>query len=307
MSNLTTRRGVFPAMITPLKMDMSIDWDGVDHLTDWYIDSGVTGLFAVGQSSEMFALSDDERLRLAERVVRRSKGRVPVVASGTFDQSIAAQVKFVRQMADLGVAQVVVIASMMAQPEDDDTVWRSNVSQLLDATDDIPLGLYECPQPYHRLVSADLVAWAAETGRFCLLKETSRSLSQLRAKIEAAEGASLCIYNADATTLLESMKLGASGYCGIAANFYPELLVWLCKHFLSPDAVNAQTLIRMADPTIHHHYPVSAKYYRRQSGFDMTTVSRVSNATLTNYDQRILDSIAKQMNSLKLGDRNLTA
>lgn len=307
MSNVTTPAGVFPAMITPLKMDMSIDWDGVDQLTDWYIDSGVTGLFAVGQSSEMFALSDDERLRLAERVVRRANGRVPVVASGTFDQALAAQVKFVRQMADLGVAQVVVIASMMAQAEDDDTVWRGNASRLLEATDDIPLGLYECPLPYHRLVSADLVAWAAGTGRFRLLKETSRSLSQLRAKIEAAEGAGLGVYNADATTLLESMKAGASGYCGIAANFYPEPLVWLCKHFLHADAAKAQSLISMADPTIHHQYPVSAKYYRRQAGFAMTTVSRVSNAKLTGYDQRILDSIARQMYCLKTGERNLTA
>ncbi|MDE2858713.1 MAG: dihydrodipicolinate synthase family protein [Chloroflexota bacterium] len=307
MSNATTPSGVFPAMITPLKMDKSIDWDGIDRLTDWYIESGVTGLFAVGQSSEMFALSDDERLRLAARVVKRSKGRVPVVASGTFDRSVARQVKFVRQMADLGVAQVVVIASMMAQPEDDDTVWRSHVSRLLEATGDIPLGLYECPQPYHRLVSADLVTWAAGTGRFRLLKETSRSISQLRAKIEAAEGSSLCVYNADATTLLESMKAGASGYCGIAANFYPQPLVWLCKHFLDTEAVNAQTLIRMADPTIHHQYPVSAKYYRRQAGFDMTTVSRVSNARLTDYDQRVLDSIARQMDRLILEERNLTA
>ncbi len=307
MSNVTTPRGVFPAMITPLRMDMSIDWDGVDRLTDWYIDSGVTGLFAVGQSSEMFALSDDERLRLAERVVRRTNGRVPVVASGTFDQSIAAQATFVRQMADLGVAQVVVIASMMAGAEDDDVIWRSNVSQLLDATDDIPLGLYECPLPYHRLVSADLVAWAAGTGRFCLLKETSRSLRQLRAKIEAAEGAGLGIYNADATTLLESMEAGASGYCGIAANFYPQPLVWLCKHFLRADAANAQSMISMADPIIHHRYPVSAKYYRRQAGFAMTTASRVSSATLTDYDRRVLDSIARQMDCLKLGGRDLTA
>ena len=169
-------------MITPLKMDMSIDWDGVDRLTDWYIDFGVAGLFAVGQSSEMFALSDGERLRLAARVVRRADGRVPIVASGTFDRTVAAQAQFVRQMADLGVTQVVLIASMMAELDDDDTIWRSNVSRLLDATGDIPLGLYECPQPYHRLVSADLVAWAAGTGRFCLLKETSRSLSQVRAK-----------------------------------------------------------------------------------------------------------------------------
>ncbi len=307
MSNLTSPSGVFPAMITPLKMDLSIDWDGVDRLTDWYIESGVAGLFAVGQSSEMFALSDDERLRLAERVVRRSQGRVPVVASGTFDRSIAKQAEFVRQMADLGVAQVVVIASMMAQPKEDDAVWRGNVSQLLAATADIPLGLYECPQPYHRLVPADLLAWAARTGRFRLLKETSRSLSQLRAKIAAAAGTDLCVYNADATTLLESMKAGASGYCGIAANFYPGPLVWLCERYLDADAKDLQSLINMADPTIHHCYPVSAKYYRRQSGFKMTTVSRVSDARLTDYDRRILDSIARRMNRLQLKDGNLTA
>ena len=307
MTEAATLRGVFPAMITPLKMDMSIDWDGVDRLTDWYIDFGVAGLFAVGQSSEMFALSDGERLRLAARVVRRADGRVPIVASGTFDRTVAAQAQFVRQMADLGVTQVVLIASMMAELDDDDTIWRSNVSRLLDATADIPLGLYECPQPYHRLVSADLVAWAAGTGRFCLLKETSRSLSQVRAKVEAAAGAGIGIYNADATTLLESMRFGAAGYCGIAANFYPEPLIWLCERFCDAEAENVQSLLRMADPTIHHLYPVSAKYYRRQSGFDMTTVSRVNEAALTDYDKRILDSIAKQMDSLKLQDRNLTA
>ena len=123
MTEAATLRGVFPAMITPLKMDMSIDWDGVDRLTDWYIDLGVAGLFAVGQSSEMFALSDGERLRQAERVVRRADGRVPVVASGTFDRTVAAQAQFVRQMADLGVTQVVIIASMMAKVDDDDTIW----------------------------------------------------------------------------------------------------------------------------------------------------------------------------------------
>ncbi|MFN8540870.1 MAG: hypothetical protein U0232_25745 [Thermomicrobiales bacterium] len=51
----------------------------------------MAGLFAVAQSSEMFALDDAERLALAGRVVRRASGRVPVIASGTFGRDAAAQ------------------------------------------------------------------------------------------------------------------------------------------------------------------------------------------------------------------------
>lgn len=300
MANMTSPKGVYPAMITPMKLDMSIDWPAVDRLTDWYIEAGLAGLFAVGQSSEMFALSPDERLRLAGRIVKRVNGRLPVVASGTFERSIAEQALFVQRLADLGVAQAVVIASMMAEPQDGDAAWRDNVSRLLDATGDIPLALYECPQPYHRLVPPDTVKWAARTGRFFLLKETSRSISQLRAKIAAAQGTNLRIYNADATSLLASLRAGAWGYCGIAANFYPQPLVWLCGRFQHADAENLQALLNMADPTIHQHYPVCAKYYRRRAGMRMETVSRVSDAQLSGYDQRVLDSIARQMDRLEL-------
>ena len=74
----------------------------------------VVGLFAVGQSGEMFALDNRERLALAQRVVDRAAGRVPVVASGTFGGPIAQQAEFIKQMADTGVQAVTVIAGVMA-------------------------------------------------------------------------------------------------------------------------------------------------------------------------------------------------
>ena len=46
-------KGVWPVMLTPFTQDGAIDWDGVDAITNWYIDSGVAGLFAVCLSSEM--------------------------------------------------------------------------------------------------------------------------------------------------------------------------------------------------------------------------------------------------------------
>ena len=40
-------------MITPFKEDLSVDYKALDALTEWFIESGTAGLFAVCQSSEM--------------------------------------------------------------------------------------------------------------------------------------------------------------------------------------------------------------------------------------------------------------
>lgn len=295
--------GVWPAMITPFNEDRSIDWAGVDRLTDWYIASGVAGLFAVGQSSEMFALDDGERLPLARRVVRRANGRVPVLATGTFVRGVEGQAECIKRLHDAGVDAITVLAAQMAAPDEGDAVWRDRVARLLDLTGAIPLALYECPAPYHRLIPPDLVAWAAGTGRFHLLKETSRSLDAVRAKIDAARGTPLGIFNADATTLLASLRDGARGYCGIAANYYPDLLAWLCAHFAAEPAgaQDVQAFLGIADTLIHQRYPVAAKHYRQLAGFDLLTVSRVMDDTLTDYDRRMLRYLHAQAERVRAG------
>ena len=74
--------GSWPVMLTPFTEDNKIDYDGLKELVDWYIKNGVSGMFAVCQSSEMFYLSLDERVKYAAKTVEFAAGRVPVIASG---------------------------------------------------------------------------------------------------------------------------------------------------------------------------------------------------------------------------------
>jgi 4-hydroxy-tetrahydrodipicolinate synthase len=302
MNSFQAPAGVWPAMITPLHNDKSIDWDGVDALTDWFIESGVAGLFAVGQSGEMFRLSNDERVALAKRVVERTAGRVPVVATGTFGGPISEQAAFIKRMADTGVQAVTVISGTMAAASEDETVWQQNVEQLLEATGDINLALYECPEPYHRVIAPESVRWAASTGRFYLLKETSRSMEAVQAKIAASEGTPLRVFNADTTGLLETLRGGGYGYCGIAANFYPDLLAWVCNHYadMPEKAEVLQAFFASVDGPLHVKYPVCAKYFRNQAGIQMLTLSRTSDAELHVYDRRVLDGIAVIAEQMRL-------
>ena len=55
--------GVYPVMLTPFTENNEVDYEALGKLIDWYIEKGVNGLFADCQSSEMFFLSLEERVR----------------------------------------------------------------------------------------------------------------------------------------------------------------------------------------------------------------------------------------------------
>lgn len=284
--------GVWPVMLTPFRADGAIDWPALDRLIEWYIDAGVAGLFAVCLSSEMYALSREERLDLARRVVERSAGRVPVVATGTFGGAVADQAAEVLATAETGVAAVVVIVNQLAPESADEVAWRANLTTLLRLTGALPLGLYECPAPYHRRLSAETLGWAAGTGRFRFHKDTSCAMDAIQTKLTAirTSDAAFRWFNAHGPSLFDSLAVGGDGYSGIAANCLPELYVWLCaNHATRPEqARRVQRFLSLADMTVRHRYPASAKRFLRLRGLTLTDRCRIPVASLDDNDDESL-------------------
>ena len=70
------------------------------------------------------------------------------------------------------VDAVVVLVNQIVGEGEGDEAWRQQMGKLLELTGSVPLGLYECPAPYHRLLSPELLKWAAGTGRFQFHKDT---------------------------------------------------------------------------------------------------------------------------------------
>jgi 4-hydroxy-tetrahydrodipicolinate synthase len=295
-------RGVWPVMLTPFTGAGAIDWQTLDLLTDWYIGAGVAGLFAVCLSSEMYDLTDVERLAVSRRVMARSTGRVPVVASGTFGGPIDHQARMVRQVADTGVDAVVVIVNQLAAAEETDSVWQSRAEALMEATGEIPLGLYECPMPYKRLLSPELLGWAASTGRFVFHKDTSCAMASIRAKLLAVRGAPFRWLNANCPTLLESLQAGGDGYCGIAANFMPQLYVWMCANYdTQPEtARRLQRFLSIADPVVRFKYPAAAKRFLAQAGVLASPYCRIGNPDFTEEDLIILRDLQESIAEWRL-------
>ncbi len=286
-------RGLWPVMLNAFNEDGSIDWPGVDALTDWYIEGGSAGLFAVCGSSEMFHLDDGERLDVARRVVSRSGGSVPVVATGTFGGPVEDQAAFVRRMADTGVDAVVVIVCLLAERNEDEDVLKRNMERLLEQTDPIPLGLYECPTPYHRKLSPDLFGHLGATGRFLYHKDTVCDIDQLHLKINAVRPTRLGVYNAHFETGLDGLRYGAAGISPVAANVFPELFSWLCAEYdVQPEtAEEVQRMMTSLAPVVNNKYLVTCKRYLQRIGLPITTRCRSTDASLTAFDEGLIDGL----------------
>jgi 4-hydroxy-tetrahydrodipicolinate synthase len=287
-------------MLTSFRPDGAIDWEGVDALTDWYIDSGAAGLFAVCLSSEMYVLSPEERLELARRVVARSNGRVPVVATGTFAGTVEEQAAFVRRMAGTGVDAVVAITSQLAEADEDEATFRTRCEQLLAQTAPVPLGLYECPVPYKRLLSPETAGWLAGTGRFLYLKDTSCDLGAIQAKVEAIDGTPLRLYNAHTPTALSALEAGAAGISPIAGNYYPELFARLCQSYVErpEEARDLQRMLTLMEGVARLRYPTAAKAFVRMRGLPMGPTCRTGEVALSADDEMLLENLREVVGRL---------
>lgn len=282
--------GVWPVMLTPFTDDNRVDYDSLEKLINWYIENGVAGLFADCQSSEMFFLSLEERVELARFIKEKAAGRVPVVASGHISDMIKDQAEELNAVAGTGVDAVILLTNRLAAEEESDEVWIENLKKLLALLpEDLALGFYECPYPYKRVISPELLEWCANTGRFYFIKDTSCDIHNMEAKLAKIKGSNLKLFNANSSTLLETLKLGGSGFSGVMANFHADLYVWLCENY-EKEPEKARTVadfLTIASMIERQVYPVNAKFYQKSIGNFASIHTRTKPAELLNETARL--------------------
>ena len=265
-------------MLTPFKDNGEIDFDGLTKLTELYIEAGSAGLFASCLSSEMFELSDEERFKVVKHVVNVTDGVIPIVATGTFGGPIAQQADFVKRIYSTGIEAVIGITSLFADEQEADEVFEANVFNLLDLTENIPMGFYECPVPYKRLLSSTQLERFAATGRVIYHKDTSLDMNQIKAKLSVIKNPDFGLYDAYMVHAVESLKAGAAGLSCIQGNFFPEMIVWLCENYnsesLKAEVNDVQDFLIANMDVMHDVYPIVAKYSLQKRGLNISTFTR---------------------------------
>ena len=294
-SILSIANGVWPTMITPYLDDGSIDFNTVERMVDWYVEKKCDGVFAVCQSSEMFFLSLEERVQLGKTVKKAVDGRVQVIVSGHISADERQQYAEIEAMGYIGADAVVLVSNRFAEVNENDLIWIERASKLVEYFPEITFGIYECPYPYKRVLTPQLIEWCARGGRFSFLKDTCCHAGLIRnklltiQKVSTKEGTEpLKLFNANTMTLLESIRDGASGFSGVMANFHPELYRWLYDNYQTEPqkAEQLQALLTLLSSLEEQGYPICAKQHMYETGIPMLLHSRSMHAAEFGYAQR---------------------
>jgi 4-hydroxy-tetrahydrodipicolinate synthase len=294
---------IFTTMITPYTAAGDVDYDTALKYVDWYFENGLTGIFAVCQSSEIFYLSLEERVELNKRIYAHAKklervhGRpFTVVSSGHIGETIEEQIRELNAIWESGTDALILITNRLDINNEGDDVWISNCQKLIDALpDDVKLGLYECPYPYKRLITPKILDFCIKSGKFYYIKDTCCDASVMAERCKQLKGSRLKLLNANCQTLLQSMRNGADGYCGIMCNYHPRLYAWLADNYES-NAQNAelvQSVIGSLGFTeVGLPYPLTAKYHMNLCGIPTENIARNrKSGELTDYARSCMEQM----------------
>jgi len=282
---------ILTTMITPYKKYGSIDFGTAEKYVEWYYKNGIDGIFAVCQSSEIFYLSLEERVELNRIVYKKAKEldkNFIVVSSGHVSDSLDDQAKELNAIYETGTDALILITNRLDLNNEGDDVFIANAKKLIDKLPgDAKLGLYECPYPYKRLVTPKILDWCLSTGRFYYMKDTCCDAALIAERAKQLEGSNFKLLNANCQTLLETMRNGADGYCGIMCNFHPKLYSWLRDNYKKDKADLVQSVIGTFGFTEGGlPYPLTAKFHMNLCGVKTENIAR-------NRESRELTEYAK--------------
>ena len=161
--------GPMPAITTPFRKDMSIDEESFVANIDRLFAAGSTGMVAAGCTGEFWALSLDERARLAKLTVDACKGRGPtIVGTGAIRQDeVIEQIHAVKEAGGDGV---LVLPPYFAHLTDAEIIAHY---EAINAASVLPIVLYNIPGNAGNAISPELADRLADLDNVVAIKESS--------------------------------------------------------------------------------------------------------------------------------------
>ena len=223
-------RGSLVALVTPMTASGAIDWAALDGLVDWHLESGTQGIVPVGTTGESATLTHAEQKQVIEAVVRRVKGRVPVVA-GTGANATAEAIEFTRAAQGDGADYCLSVTPYYNKPTQEG-LYR-HYCAIAEAVD-LPMVLYNVPPRTACDMQAATVARLSDVDSIVAIKEACGDPSRV-AEIKALVPDDFVLLSGEDAQTLTMAGYGAVGAISVTANVLPAAMAEFCQAFINGD------------------------------------------------------------------------
>jgi len=225
--------GAMVALITPFQ-DGEIDFQTLDELVDFQLESGIDAIVPVGTTGESPTLSHQEHKQVIERVIKAVGGKVPVIA-GAGSNSTAEAVELTAFSKKVGADATLQVCPYYNKPTQEG--FYQHFKAIAEEVD-LPIVLYNIPGRCGGTgLTAETVAHLAEIENVVAIKEASGKLDM------ASEIAALCditIVSGDDSLTLPIASVGGKGVVSVVANIVSADVKAMTDLILAGDLVSAR-------------------------------------------------------------------
>nr|WP_321282158.1 4-hydroxy-tetrahydrodipicolinate synthase [uncultured Vibrio sp.] len=205
--------GSIVALITPFKADGEVDFDSLQKLVEYHIESGSDGIVAVGTTGESATLTIEEHVKVVNKAVEFADGRIPVIA-GTGANATHEAVTFSKLLADSGIAGFLSVTPYYNKPTQEGLYLHYKA---IAEASDVPLILYNVPGRTAVDMQPETVARLSKLDNIVGIKDATGDLDRVAIHRELC-GEDFILLSGDDATGLDFVKLGGNGVISVTNN-----------------------------------------------------------------------------------------
>jgi len=235
-------RGMGVALITPFNTDDSIDYDALLNMVDFQLNNGADFLCVLGTTAETPTLTDDEKTRIKQLVVKRVNGKIPILL-GVSSNCTRTVVETLTNEDLHGIDAVLVSVPYYNKPSQEGLYQHYKA---ISKSTTLPIVLYNIPgRTGVNMTAETTLRLAKDFDNIIAIKEASGDIGQMDDIIKN-KPADFEVFSGDDGIAFPLITLGATGVISVIGNAFPREFARMVRLAMNGDIPNALL--------IHHNF-----------------------------------------------------
>ena len=235
--------GAGVAIITPMYEDGSVNFDELGRIIEDQIAHSTDAIVICGTTGESPTMTDEEHTACIRYAVKKTAGRVPVIA-GTGSNDTKYAIWLSRQAQADGADALLLVTPYYNKTSQAGLI--AHYTAIADAVD-LPCILYNVPSRTGCNLTAASLKQLAKHPNINAVKEASGNISQV-AEIAAACGEELNIYSGNDDQIVPLLALGGKGVISVLSNVAPRYTHDICAKWFAGDTAGSLAMQLAALP-----------------------------------------------------------
>lgn len=229
-------KGMGVALVTPFNEDKTVDYEALERLLRFHLQSGTEFLVVLGTTAETATLSPVEQNEIVRFVVKHVQGKLPIVV-GMGGNNTRALIEYVSSFNFEGIHSILSVTPFYTKPEQEGLYQHFKA---LSEISPLPIVLYNVPSRTGVNMKAETTLRIARNcTNIIAIKEAHPNIEQIK-EIIAGAPKGFAVLSGDDPITVNLIKEGGQGVISVLGNAFPKRFSTIVKSALDGDIQKAQ-------------------------------------------------------------------